>query len=109
MTSRLTAAFPSIALVIGLGLLSACGGDRDAEAETPVSEAEVSTELPESVVSDNQLQATANAAAQVAATPPPEVVVVPVPTGQAGAQKGSSQGSAPAQAGTATNNQQKSR
>ena len=62
--------------VIGAAALTACG-DREAEGETAVSEAEISTELPESVVSDEQLQAAADAAAQVAATPPPQVVVVP--------------------------------
>ena len=64
--------------------LAACNDDREAEAETPVSEAEVSTELPESVVSDAALNATANAAAEVAATPPARVVPVPVPVGQGG-------------------------
>ena len=59
--------------------LTACQGERTAEAETPVAEAEVSTELPESVVSDRALEATANAAAQVASSPPP--VVIPVPVG----------------------------
>lgn len=57
--------------------LAACDNTREAESETPVSEAEVSTELPETVVSDEQLEATANAAADMAATPP--AVVVPVP------------------------------
>ena len=77
------------ALVAGLGAaaLAACGGDREAEGETPVAEAEVSTELPESVVSDNQLEATANAAAQAASTPPAQVVIVPVPAGQGGGQQ----------------------
>jgi hypothetical protein len=66
--------------------LSACGeGDREAEAETPVSEAEVSTQLPESVVSDEQLEATANAAADIAASPPAQIVPVPVGGGQPGA------------------------
>ncbi len=64
-----------------LGGLSACEGERTAEADTPVSEAEVSTELPETVVSDAALNATANAAAQVAATPPAQIVPVPVPVG----------------------------
>ena len=67
------------ALLSGAFALSACGDeDRTAEAETPVSEAEVSTELPEGVVSDQQLEATANAAADLAATPPAEIVPVPV-------------------------------
>lgn len=78
----------SVLTALGAASLAACGGDREAEAETPVAEAEVSTELPETVVSDNRLEATANAAAQVASTPPSQVVVVPVPVGgngQAGA------------------------
>ena len=72
------------ALVAGAVTVSACGeGDRTAEAETPVSEAEVSTELPEGVVSDQELQATANAAAEIVATPPAQVVPVPVGGAQA--------------------------
>ena len=71
---------PSLAAILAAAAaLAACGNDeRQAEAETPVSEAEVSTELPESVVSDEALNATAEAAADVAASPPP-VVAVPVP------------------------------
>lgn len=61
--------------------LSGCEGERQAEANTAVSEAEVSTELPESVVSDDQLQTSAEVAANLAASPPPEVAVVPVPVG----------------------------
>lgn len=68
-------------ICIGAASVAGCSGDREAEAETPVAEAQVSTELPESVVSDNRLEATANAAAQVASTPPSQVVVVPVPVG----------------------------
>ena len=91
----------SILIGLGAASLAACGGDREAEAETPVAEAEISTELPESVVSDNQLQATANAASQVASTPPSQVVVVPVPVGangEAGAPQ--PQGAPPAQQNT---------
>ncbi len=74
------------AVSAALVALSACGdSERSAEAETPISEAEISTELPESVLSDNQLEATANAAAELAATPPGQVVGVPVaPDGSAG-------------------------
>ena len=68
-----------------LMLVAGCDNERTAEADTPVSEAEVSTELPETVVSDEQLQASADAAAQVAATPPSGVTVVPVPSGGAAA------------------------
>ena len=68
--------------VIGSASLLALGGcdsERQAEADTPVSEAEVRTDLPESAVSDEQLQTSANIAADMAATPPPEVIPVPVP------------------------------
>ena len=77
-------------LALGAAALAACDDSREAEADTPVSEAEVSTELPESVVSDDQLQATANAAADVAASPPAAVVPVPVPAdgGATGNQAG---------------------
>lgn len=81
------------AAVGGLLALTACGeGERTAEAETPVSEAEVSTELPETVVSDNQLEATANAAAELAARPPAQVIPVPVPAGQAQQGQAGAQG-----------------
>ena len=55
------------ALLLSTGALAACG-DREAESETPVAEAEVSTDLPESAVSDAQLQGAANAAAAEAST-----------------------------------------
>ena len=84
MASRKLTLSRTILIGLGAASLAACGGDREAEAETPVAEAEISTELPESVVSDNQLEATANAAAQVASTPPSQVVVVPVPVGANG-------------------------
>ena len=67
-------AFVSVgaALALSMGALAACG-DREAESETPVAEAEVKTELPEQVVSDQQLQNTADAAAANASTPPATV------------------------------------
>ena len=51
--------------IVALGALSlaACGGDRSAEAQTPTAEAEVETDLPEEVVSDEELQDLANQAA----------------------------------------------
>lgn len=76
------------AAVGALVTVTACDSERTAEADTPVSEAEVSTDLPESAVSDQQLQATANVAADIAATPPPEVVPVPVPVGNQSANAG---------------------
>ena len=89
--------------------LAACGdNERTAEAETPVSEAEVSTELPEGVVSDTQLEAAANAAAEVAAMPPPDVVPVPVPppagNGAAGAGAAGTGAAGTGAAGTGTTN-----
>ena len=67
-------AFVSVgaALALSMGALAACG-DREAESETPVAEAEVKTELPEEVVSDQQLQNTADAAAAGASTAPATV------------------------------------
>lgn len=74
-------------LPVALAGLAACGdaGERTAEAETPVSEAEVTTELPNTVVTDATLNAAAEAAANIVASPPPTVVPVPVPAGE-GAQ-----------------------
>lgn len=52
-------------------LLAACGGqEREASAEANGATAEVSTPLPESQVSDTQLQNAAEGAAAAAATPP---------------------------------------
>ena len=83
------------ALALSMGALAACG-DREAESETPIAEAEVSTELPEQVVSDQQLQGTADAAAANASTPP---ATVPA-QGATGGAEGTT-GGAPA-AGTGT-------
>ena len=59
-------------------MLAGCGEDgRTAEAETPVSEAEVATELPENVLSDQQLQETADVAAEMAASPSADTVPEP--------------------------------
>ena len=66
------------ALALTAGTVAACG-DREAESETPVAEAEVKTDLPESAVSDSQLQATADQAAAAAST------TSPVTQGAAGA------------------------
>ncbi|MBW3560307.1 MAG: hypothetical protein KY449_11180 [Proteobacteria bacterium] len=62
--------FLALAAVLALsaGGLAACSGEREAEAETGVYEAEVKTEAPESMVSDQQLQNSADAAAAAAAT-----------------------------------------
>ena len=58
------------ALALTAGTVAACG-DREAESETPVAEAEVKTDLPEAAVSDAQLQATADQAAAAASTTSP--------------------------------------
>lgn len=54
------------AAVLLLGGLAACDDTREAESETPVAEAEVQTELPQTVVSDDALQQTADEAAAAA-------------------------------------------
>lgn len=54
------------ALFAASAALAACDDSREAEAETPVAEAEVETELPETVLSDAELQDTAEAAAESA-------------------------------------------
>ena len=51
--------------------LVACGGKREAESKTPVAEAEVSTSQPESAISDQALQNTADQAAVAASQPEP--------------------------------------
>ena len=95
------AAVGSASLIV----LAACDSERSAEADTPVSEAEVTTELPESAVSDEQLQATANVAADMAATPPPDIVAVPVQGGgtAAGGSAAAGAGSGAAGSTAATN------
>jgi cytoskeletal protein RodZ len=68
------------AVALSAGAVAACG-ERSAESETPVAEAEVKTDLPEQVVSDQQLQGTADAAATGASTPPPSVTTAGATTG----------------------------
>jgi len=59
----------SAALVMAAG---ACGSDeRTATAVTSVAEAEVTTTMPESAVSDAQLEASANRAVATASQPAP--------------------------------------
>lgn len=77
-TNRARTALRAGAWLLAATALAGCERERTAEAETSVSEAEVSTELPPAAVSEQQLEATADAAAVVAATPPP-TVVVPAP------------------------------
>ena len=60
----------AIMLMIWAGLAAGCGDNtREAEANTGKASAEVETTLPESAVSDTQLQAAAEGAAAVAETP----------------------------------------
>jgi hypothetical protein len=98
MTTRsLSAGFAAAALLIAGASLAACGDkERSAEAETPAAEAEVTTKLPESQVSDQQLQAAAEGAAAVAETPQAaaSVVVSPTPTGPATGSGGQPSGAA---------------
>ncbi|HEY8617219.1 hypothetical protein [Phenylobacterium sp.] len=87
MTRRpLSAGLAAAALIASAAALTACGDkERSAEAETAAAEAEVTTKLPESQVSDQQLQAAAEGAAAVAETPQAgtSVVVSPEPTAPA--------------------------
>lgn len=67
-------------------LLAACGDqEREASAEMAGAEAEVSTELPEEQVSDQQLQNAAEGAAAAVATPQAGASVVVAPEDGAGA------------------------
>lgn len=81
------AATAGAALFATAALLGACNGEREAEATVGGAEAEVSTTLPESQVSDTQLEAAAEGAAAIAQTPQgsnTSVVVTP-PSDQTGA------------------------
>ena len=59
------------AVLASVAALAACGGKREAESATPVAEAEVSTSQPESAISDQALQNTADQAAVAASQPEP--------------------------------------
>ena len=72
-----------VAVVFAAFALSGCGNnERTAEVETPNAEVEVSTNLPEAQVSDQQLQNAAEGAAAMAETPQAgaSVVVTPPPS-----------------------------
>jgi hypothetical protein len=58
-----------IPAAVAAATLGACGEKREAEVTTPTAEAEVSTTLPKSQVSDDQLEAAAQGAAAIAETP----------------------------------------
>lgn len=55
-------------LALSAGGLAACNGERKAESETGAAEAEVKTDQPEAVVSDQSLQNAADNAASAATT-----------------------------------------
>lgn len=67
------------ALLTGAFALAGCGNERTAEVETGAAEAEVSTTLPESQVSDQQLENAAVGAAAMAETPQAAASVVITP------------------------------
>ena len=66
-------------LIVSIALVSCDDTGRMARASTTVAEAEVSTELPPSQVSDEFLQATATVAAEAASVPHPVAAAVVVP------------------------------
>ena len=66
-------------LMVSIALVGCNDARRTAHASTTVAEAEVSTELPPSQVSDEFLQATATVAAEAASVPHAAVVVPPEP------------------------------
>jgi hypothetical protein len=66
-------------LIASMTLMGCDDTRRTARASTSVAEAEVSTELPPSQVSDEFLQATATVAAEAASVPHPVAAAVVVP------------------------------
>lgn len=66
-------------LIASIALIGCDDARRTARASTSVAEAEVSTELPPSQVSDAFLQATATVAAEAASVPHPVAAAVVVP------------------------------
>lgn len=66
-------------LLASTTLVACDDAKRTARASTAVAEAEVSTELPASEVSDEFLQATATVAAEAASVPHPVAAAVVVP------------------------------
>ena len=66
-------------LMASMALVGCDDARRTAHASTTVAEAEVSTELPPSQVSDEFLQATATVAAEAASVPHPVAAAVVVP------------------------------
>jgi hypothetical protein len=74
-------ALPLLALA-SAALVAGCSREREAEVKTGYAEVEVSTDLPPSQVSNEQLQSAAEGAAAIAETPGAgsSVVVSPTPT-----------------------------
>lgn len=87
------------ALLAGAALIGACSNEREAEAKVGAAEAEVSTNLPESQVTDQQLQNAAEGAAALAQTPQGSntAVVVSPPSDQTTAPASPGGAGAPAQ------------
>ena len=73
----------AVLAVLAGASLAACSNEREAEVNTGTAQAEVSTNLPESQVSDDQLKAAAEGAAAIAETPQGSntAVVVTPPAG----------------------------
>jgi hypothetical protein len=57
------------AVLVAAAALGACSDKRQAEVDTGTAKAEVTTDLPKSQVSDDQLEAAAQGAAAIAETP----------------------------------------
>lgn len=92
----------AVALSASAALAACGGGERTAEAEEGGTTAEVSTNLPESQVPDQQLENAAEGAAAAAATPGAGTSVVVSPDGGSPAPAGANvSGGAAATAGAA--------
>ena len=76
MHGRINPIANAAALLACVACLSGCGPEREAEVETGTTEVEVSTSLPENVVSDAQLKAAAANAAAAATTATANVTAV---------------------------------
>lgn len=86
--------YKTLAALAALSMLAAACGERSAESETATAEAEVSTSLPEEVVSDQELQALADQAAAGAGSSTVATDVPPPTTGQVPAQPAPAEGAA---------------
>lgn len=69
MTMKPHPAMAGAAALLLATAVAGCSGERQAEVDTGTAEAEVTTTLPESQVSDAQLEAAAEGAAALAETP----------------------------------------